>query len=538
MQIEPETFSRDPVAFITQFILKNELGRPLSLLPYQQEILRLAFSFDEEGRLPWETIIYSCPKKSGKTAMNALITCWWLFTQEAPNELLIVANDLDQSVGRTFKALVGIIRHNPLLAKSAEVQAQKITLSNGSTVMPLANEYASAAGSNHGLTSWDELWAYGSERSRRMWEELCPVPTRQNSIRFVSTYAGFEGESELLYDLYKSVVGTDEYPEGQGERLHATLPVYGNREARTFAYWDHEHRLPWQTTTYLDTQRKTLRPNTFLRIHENRWTNNASTFLTSELWDACVSAERTPLLPNRKHELFVGVDAGIKHDSSAVAAVYREEDRLILACHRIWTPSTSEPLDLEATIEGYLRELEEQFVLRRIYVDPFQMHRSITTLKADGLAIHEFPQTVNNTVRMGQALFDVLNGKNLCLYPSDELRQQAMHTVAIENPRGFRIAKEKASQKIDAVVALAMACVAAMDLAPSGIPELSIFDENTSGQSSEELQRQVQEEYEKAGQRSKEMIEEAVHAQGVYWPGESGSETGLSRFRNPPRIPR
>jgi hypothetical protein len=48
------------------------------------------------------------------------------------------------------------------------------------------------------------------------------------------------------------------------------------------------------------------------------------------------------------------------------------------------------------------------------------------------------------------------------LYPSDELRQQALSTVAIENPRGWRIAKEKASRKIDAIVALAMACCAAM----------------------------------------------------------------------------
>jgi hypothetical protein len=42
------------------------------------------------------------------------------------------------------------------------------------------------------------------------------------------------------------------------------------------------------------------------------------------------------------------------------------------------------------------------------------------------------------------------------------MRQQALSTVAVENPRGWRIAKEKASKKIDAIVALAMASVAAM----------------------------------------------------------------------------
>jgi hypothetical protein len=65
--------------------------------------------------------------------------------------------------------------------------------------------------------------------------------------------------------------------------------------------------------------------------------------------------------------------------------------------------------------------------------------------------------------RMGQTLFDLLNGRNLRLYPAADLRQQALNTVSLETPRGWRIAKEKASQKIDAIVALAMACVAAVD---------------------------------------------------------------------------
>jgi hypothetical protein len=86
---------------------------------------------------------------------------------------------------------------------------------------------------------------------------LTPVPTRKNSIRFVSSYAGFENESQLLWDLYKQVVSKDEHPEGQGERLHSELPIYGNREARIFAYWDHEPRMPWQTEAYYQSQKKT-----------------------------------------------------------------------------------------------------------------------------------------------------------------------------------------------------------------------------------------------------------------------------------------
>ncbi len=456
-------YPRDPLAFIDDLVKQNEIGQHFRLLDHQREILRLAFTFDEGGRLPYDMILYSCPKKSGKTTVNAALVLWWAFTQEAPNEILVIANDLEQAQGRVFKAAAGLIQHNPELARSAEVQSRQILLSNGTTISAIASEYAGAAGSNHGLTSWDELWGYVSESSRRLWEELTPVPTRRNSIRFITTYAGWENESTLLWDLYKQGVGKEEHPEGQGARLHPDLPIYGNEQARLFVYWDHEAQMPWQTPAYYGSQRRSLRPGTYLRLHENRWSTAESTFITPELWDPCVDPEASPLLPTRTAPLFVGVDAGIKHDSAAVVAVRRDGNTVALAAHRIWRPSPERPLDLEATIEHYLRELHQSYAVRAILCDPYQLHRSITTLKAAGLPIKELPQTTPNTTQMGQRLFDLLSGKNLRLYPAPDLRAQALDTVAVESPRGWRIAKEKASKKIDAIVALAMACVAALE---------------------------------------------------------------------------
>ncbi len=207
-----------------------------------------------------------CVKKSGKTTLNGALTLDWGFAQEAPNEILVLANDLEQSLARVFKTMEGIIEHNPELGGSRNSD-KSIYLANGTTITAISGDYAGAAGSNHGFVSYDELWGYTSESSRRLWEELTPVPTRRNSIRFITTYAGFEGESELLWDLYKQVVSKDEHPEGQGERLHPDLPIYVNREARIFAYWDHEPSMPWQTEAYYHSQKKTLRPGTYLRLH-------------------------------------------------------------------------------------------------------------------------------------------------------------------------------------------------------------------------------------------------------------------------------
>jgi len=259
-----------PLTFIDKLVKKNELGQAFTLMPEQREIQRLAFTFDENGRLPWDTVIYSCVKKSGKTTLNGALTLWWAFTQEAPNEILIVANDLEQSLARVFRTMEGIIEHNPELKQEAEVQTKTIYLANGTTITAISGDYAGASGSNHGWVSFDELWAYTSESSRRLFEELTPVPTRKNSVRFITTYAGFEGESQLLWDLYTKGVDKEKHADGQGERVHPDLPVYVNPEARIFCYWDSVPRMPWQTAQYYDAQKKTLRPGTFRRLHQNR----------------------------------------------------------------------------------------------------------------------------------------------------------------------------------------------------------------------------------------------------------------------------
>ncbi len=59
-------------------------------------------------------------------------------------------------------------------------------------------------------------------------------------------------------------------------------------------------------------------------------------------------------------------------------------------------------------------------------------------------------------------LYEVIKGGNLIAYRDDGIRLAISRAVAFETPRGWRIAKEKASHKIDVVVALAMAALGAV----------------------------------------------------------------------------
>jgi phage terminase large subunit-like protein len=443
--------------FIDEFIRVDGNGQAFRLEDHQRRILEKAFRYDDQERFIYRTIIYSAPKKSGKTAINALVCLWWAFCIEAPNEIIIAANDLDQSVSRVYDAGKGFITKNSELKERANFSGRLlIRLKNETTLRAIPSDYAGQAGSNQGLVSFDELWGFMSEKSRRLYEELTPVPTRKNSIRFISTYAGWEGESILLEDLYSRIFDKQgNVKPGVKRPLGEDFPVYTIGDL--FVYWDHEPRMPWQTPEYYESQRADLRTNSYLRLHENKWVSNESSFFDMEDWDTCVDPEHRPPLPSKGVRLYVGADASVKKDRSAVVSVYRKNDFMYLGPMRVWQPSPKEPIDLEATMETYIKDLKKIHTVIEVRYDPFQFHRSATTLKQAGVKMVEFPQTESNMTNAGQALYDAVKHQTLKLYKDSELRKEACSAVGKETPRGMRIVKEKASQKIDAIIALAMA---------------------------------------------------------------------------------
>jgi len=437
-------------------------GKKIKLEPHQKRILDHAFRFDKQGKLPYQVVVYSAVKKSGKTEINADVMAYWLFNVEPPNEIITVANKRDQAIARGFRRLKEMIERNPVLSSEVlSITANQITLKNGSTALAIPNDFAGEAGSNHGLTSWDELWGFVSERDRRLYDELTPVPTRKNSVRFISTYGGFQGESALLEDLYHEIFNPDDTVKPGIERpLGNDFPAYAKDDL--FVYWDHEPRMPWQTPAYYESQRKQLRLNTYLRLHENRWVSSESGLFDMEKWDACVDRDYSPPLPDKSIHLWVGVDASVKKDRSAVVSVYREDGKLKLGPKRFWQPSGADPMDLEATMEAYLLDLARGYSLRAVKYDPFQFHRSAMTLAKKGLPMQEFPQTIQNLTEIGQNLYDLVEYRNILMYPCKDLRFEASCAIGKETGRGLRIVKEKSTQKIDQVVALAMASIDAV----------------------------------------------------------------------------
>jgi Phage Terminase len=441
-----------PDEFIETCLINPETGKPFALLDAEREFLRHALRTDADGRLLYPELIFGAIKKTGKTGFAALFTITLLLLfGDRYAEAYCAANDLEQAQSRVFETIKRIVEASPLLQREAKISAERITFpALGSTITALASNYASAAGGHPTISVFDEAWAYTSERARRLYDELVPVPTRKISCRLIVTHAGFEGEGEMLHQLYQrglqqQQVGTDLYA-GDGLLM----------------FWSHVPIAPWQTASWLAQMRRTLRANQYLRMCENRFVTAESTFVDMSAWDACVQPALVPsfdCLP-----IHAGVDASTKRDSTALIAVTinKKTGCVQLVQHQIFTPSPGDPINFEMTVERVLLEWQQRYQLQKVLFDPYQMQASAQRLAKVGLPIEEYPQTLSNLTAATSNLFDLISERRLVLYPNAAMRLAASRAVIVESARGWRLDKLKQQHHIDVIVALSMACLAAV----------------------------------------------------------------------------
>ncbi len=445
----------DPAGFIEAVLVDPETGEPFVLTRAERRFLRHAFKLTRDGRLRYPELVFSGPKKSGKTTFAAMIQIYVVLVLGGRYaEGTCVANDFEQAQGRTFQAIRRIVESSPLLAPPiATITAAKVEFpATGATITAIASDYAGAAGGNANVASFDELWGYVSERSQRLWDELVPPPTRRIACRLTTSYSGFEGESNLLEDLYKR--GKAGRPIGPDLYVADGL----------LAFWTEKPTAPWQTPAWLAQMRQQLRPNAYLRLILNQWVSSESGFVEMDWWDACVDRGARPAVKDKELAVWVGLDTSTKRDATALVAMTfdREAQKVRLVRHRIFQPSPTDPLDFEATIEETLLDWRDRFDVQQVRFDPFQMAATAQRMMREGLPMVEFPQTVANLTAASSNLYELIKGRGLAVYPDEDVRLAVSRAVAIETTRGWRIAKEKGGHKIDVVVALAFAALGAV----------------------------------------------------------------------------
>jgi phage terminase large subunit-like protein len=462
----------------------KETSQPIKLAPHQKAILNYVFKRDERNRFKYQTFIYSTSKKGGKTTVAGMVARWAAETWGRYREVYCIGNDLDQAKGRAFAAAKVSIelnseydrQHQTLPGKWSTLEESLTCIASGSKIKAIAADYAGEAGANPQLSVWTELWGFIHTDALRFWAEMAPSPAVPNSMRMVETYAGFEGESELLYGLYKSGViegrqltageiGLDAFEESPNP--DDKVPCYVNEAAGIFAYWDsgeQSHRMAWQRgedgKKYYASEAATQTPNQFTRLHKNEWVSAESSFIPIEWWDTCNNP--LPLKPGEKTPLIIGLDAAVSGDCFGLVVVSRDplnpkEGIAVRAC-RLWTPPKGGKIDFLGP-ETAVREFCKLYNVVECTYDPYQLHDLATRLSKDGVTwMNPFDQT-KERMEADKQLYDLIVQKRIRHDGNPDLREHitnANSKQSKDTESRFRIVKKSESRHIDLVICLSM----------------------------------------------------------------------------------
>jgi hypothetical protein len=270
---------------------------------------------------------------SGKTELASAVTYAW--ARIYGGEIYSISNDLEGAKNRMFSRVVEAMKmlreHDPIrfhqVMPDDKRQRERIALSGivefadagqlnfgPHQLRYIASDYAGEAGAMNALVVFDELWAVSTERGERLWTEMQPIPNLKASARFVTTYAGFYGESALLWRIYESVVKPDPHTgEEHGTKIPGLedLPVYVSDDGSTIAYWDHEARMPWHTPEFLEQARNDPsvqgRESEYRRLWQNEWSSGVEAFIEMDAVDRAIEKGKRRNLRNNLDPALLGI---------------------------------------------------------------------------------------------------------------------------------------------------------------------------------------------------------------------------------------
>ncbi len=502
-------------------------ARPFIVFPWVARVL-LDILPDDEAHLPYQLVVYSTVKKSGKTALNGAIHANLMFNRApAGAELYTFANSKEQSTGRVFKAVRYAVEASPgLMGRCRDVLETIIRMANGTTLTSMAAMHANIAGANPYASGWTELWGYEHEKEMRAWHEMTPPPTIRDSMRIVDTYAGYEGESGLLNrieDQAKAAgrLHTDGYelppeyrsyaralaaadPElatfllpprdrGRGPvRYPDPLPVYVDEAARLYAFWDEgegARRMPWQSgergRRYYAAQASDLDDNAFSRLHLNKRSRRGGQFCDMTTWRARGGVE--PWKPGDPDVIFLAGDTAMRSDHMALVGTRIRGGRPEICFVQDWAPAPDERAGGKRTIDPAaiipaLESLAMQGMVIALWVyDPYQFHAVALELSGRGFTVREFEQGTPR-LEADTALWRRIRDGGIahCDNPHLDAAVEAADAVQSPGPTGdrMRLRIVKGSGKVDALVAASMSVWAALEI---GGARWEVYDDDDEG---------------------------------------------------------
>ena len=451
-----ETYCRPPKGYTA--------GELVKLAPFQKDWLRRVL---KDGVT---SAVMQVPRGNGKSTFLAAVATWAAFdpdTGGAP-QVPIVATAIHQAIRTVYGVAADMIDAEPELADRCIIFTgignTKVTvpMTHGE-LFPVSSAVDHLQGLDPSVAICDEIGFIGLDS----WNSLLLAGVKRPRSLVVGIGTPGLDRDNALWHLRSLVHAGTKLPGFSFTEYAATTDCRIDDED--------EWRLanPAIEAGYLniDSMRTNLAlaPEGRFRVfHLGQWVDGVESWLGDDgrrLWDSL----QRPLEAPETDRMWVGLDVGFKHDSTALVTIQRLVDGTLYARARFWIPRDSEPVNLTEVMEA-LRELDRKHNVAEIAFDPRLFEVPAMMLADEGLPMVEYSQSIERMTPAFGQLFEMIKRGELSHDGDKMFAQQILNAIPRYNERGFTLAKAKSRGKIDACYALAMAVDRALHAKPPRPP--------------------------------------------------------------------
>lgn len=456
-------------------MLVTENGGPMILEDWQRGVMLDMFDGAQE-------MVVLLPKGNGKTTLYAATALFHLLTT-GDARCYIAAASRDQAT-LMYQHAAGFVQRNEDLASLILVRAGYRELrrkADTGFVKVLASDSNTADGVAPTLALVDELHRHKTPDLYAVFRD--GLGKRANAQMVTISTAGADLRSPLGQLRERAHLLDDRELDGFHFRARSPDGSFVAHEWSVPEGADVEDvevvkkANPSSFVTVQDLRRRLESPS----MHKRDWLRFACNQWHGHLEDAWIEAGKWGTLTDGDvripefADVWVGVDIGLRHDTSAVVVISQEETddgpgRWIVES-TVFEPPEGGELQL-ADVENHIMGLADRYTVRGVVYDRWAFSRSAQELESRGLLTVEFPMTNERTVPACARLLEAIN-RGEFVHDGDPVLTSHIEAGAVRmTERGWRISKGRTTQvgtgKIDALIALLLVFTVASQNGDSG----------------------------------------------------------------------
>lgn len=456
--------------------------------PWQRQFMDEFYEIGPNGRRVYRLGFLGVPRGNGKTPVSAGLGLFELLTRKDAPNVFNVAASRDQA-RILIDSAREMVEDSLKLMSWCEPSRSIIRSNQNHGVMRVLSSSGSLL---HGLNPtailFDELHAVMMQDQEEAYIAMMTSLHKRGAYMLNTTTAGYNKET-LLGKAYDESLRLDDGEDLLGgclrirrDRKNGVLFYwYGIPEARASEWEDEElWRLvnPASWVHIEDLRQQLHSPGfhelDFKRLHLNMWTSARDSWLPAGLWSSLRSDMDIP----DGGDVYVGIDVGQYHDTTAVSWAHRTEDPTsptgwkVIVRSRVWGVIGDQPHDvfvqggrmrMDLIGEFLEEELGKRYAIREVVYDPMLFASEADRLADRGMPMFELPQGGGAMIEAYQRFYAAAKegtithgGPN---YPNGDpvLTAHIEAAAADMTERGWRVRKMKSTNVIDAAVSTTMA---------------------------------------------------------------------------------